>query len=134
VGQFWTPILAISGSLLHADSHKYKNSFCGYHAATSHLGNRIDVSDNDGEASIVGILEGEAAKIKFFSGYSEATGIARIEIKGNKLYWRITNEADGEHYLPFDAVLTKVKDENDYKSNRVHKKPNTGSTGSLRAP
>jgi len=81
------------------------NRLEGYHSAVALHGRRLDaVLPSDGPPSIVGIISGGVAKVRFQSGYSDATGEATITLHGNKLEWKITGSS-GVHYLPESCVL-----------------------------
>jgi hypothetical protein len=72
---------------------------------------RIDAMiPEDGNPSIFGIVQGKTARVKFQSGYSEATGEALLTLKDeNTLDWKILNVTDGEIYIPGEAILKRKK-------------------------
>lgn len=61
----------------------------------------------DGKPSITGKISGSKASVKFQSGYSDATGTATIQLKGNKLVWTLISTSSPVHYFPKYAVLSR---------------------------
>src|SRR5579863_1349141 len=86
----------------------------GYHSAVGQRGMKVDeVTEDSGPPSINGELNGSVATVKFHSGFPDSTGggTARLTLRGSFLYWQIV-KSDGEHYLPKNARLSRVKKRN----------------------
>jgi hypothetical protein len=82
-------------------------SLCGLHLATAHLGNRVDEGDLlDGGPTITGSIQGDIANVRFRSAWG-ATGTATIRVVGSRLHWAVLSQAEGESWLPDDAVLLR---------------------------
>jgi hypothetical protein len=69
---------------------------------------RIDaVLPEDAGPSISGLVVGDRARVTFHSGYSDISGTAMIERRGDMIYWELLSAEQGEHWLPDTATLGK---------------------------
>jgi hypothetical protein len=81
---------------------------CGTHAATAHVGNRVD-EDEDWTPSLIGTFNHNSALVQFQSHWG-GSGHARIERKGDKLYWDVVDQDGGTSWIPDHAVLAQKPD------------------------
>ena len=82
----------------------------GYHTAIILYtrANHVDaILPQDGEPSITGSIIGKKANVKFRSGYGDAKGTAKIEIKDNHIVWTLISASGPDHLFPKHAVLYK---------------------------
>jgi hypothetical protein len=82
---------------------------CGTHAATAHVGNRVD-EDEDWTPSLLGTFDRNSALVKFQSHWG-GSGHARLERKGGKLYWDVVDQDGGTSWMPDHAVLSRKPDD-----------------------
>ena len=81
-------------------------SVCGTHASVVRGGNKVDELGGT-EPSLIGQVVGNTATITFLSSF-EGKGKAAITLTGKHLQWQIV-EDDGEHWLPLNATLHRVR-------------------------
>lgn len=61
----------------------------------------------DSDSAIQGPVRGNAANVKFVSGYGGNRGTARITRVGNSLRWVVLSEGVGGYYAPRRAILRR---------------------------
>lgn len=86
---------------------------CGTHAATAHLGNRVD-EDEDWGPSIAGLLKGNSASVRFRSSWG-GTGHASIRLEAGALYWDVLDHDAGTSWIPDHAVLSRKANDHPQK-------------------
>jgi hypothetical protein len=79
---------------------------CGAHSSVAKGGNKVDELGGS-DPTLAGQVVGTTAVVTFFSSF-EGKGKATINLKGKHLQWHIT-EGEGEHWLPPDAILQRVR-------------------------
>ena len=90
------------------------DSLIGAHCAVTHNATRVDCAYvEEGSAqpvSLAGSIRNGTARVRFTSSYSNASGEARIVVRGRKIEWRIIqgSVSEGEYYLPMKATLTRA--------------------------
>ena len=106
----------------------------GYHIAIARSGKRVDaILPNEDKPSITGNVASGVASISFRSGYSDATGTAKLTRKGKKLLWKITGST-GAHYLPISCVLHRVRATKKSSNHTLHLTDSAeGRLGSIQA-
>lgn len=98
----------------HADSdftltlEQHGTNLTGRHEAVAMQGGRVDSVEPEDPPSIQGTVSGNSATVHFSSGYSDATGTARLTLQGDKLQWKILSSEGGEHWLPDTALLVRA--------------------------
>jgi hypothetical protein len=82
----------------------------GHHSAIGQGGMKADEVPDSGPPSITGKVNGGVATVDFNSGFpdSQGGGKARLSLKAGFLYWKVL-KSTGEHYLPLNAKLSRVK-------------------------
>lgn len=90
------------------------DSLVGAHCAVTRNATRVDCAYvEEGSAqpvSLAGSIRNGRALVRFNSSYSDATGQARIIVRGRKIEWSIVKGSlsAGEFYLPMKAVLSRT--------------------------
>lgn len=90
------------------------DSLVGAHCAVTRNATRIDCAyAEEGSAqpvSLAGAIRNGRAIVRFTSAYSDATGDARILVRGRRIEWSIIkgSVSGGEFYLPMTATLSRT--------------------------
>lgn len=79
---------------------------CGTHAATAHLGNRVD-EDETWTPSIAGRMKDATAVVRFHSHWG-AWGHAEVRVRRGKLFWKVLDQDDGMSWMPDEAELKRT--------------------------
>ena len=93
-----------SSDLFTLDVWSSGSRLCATHAATSHLGKRVD-EDEDYTPSIEGTIKNGTATVAFKSHFG-GSGHATITLQGHDLLWHVTDHV-GDFWIPSDAILAK---------------------------
>lgn len=80
---------------------------CILHAATAHLGNRVD-EDEGLEPSMTGVMDAAGNATVHYRSAWEGTGTATLRVEGGALHWKVTSKVDGQSSIPDEAVLARV--------------------------
>jgi hypothetical protein len=82
----------------------------GRHCYVLNSGNKMDCSNGGKEFSIkIELPKNDTVTLKVKSFYSGEVGIAHLEIKEGKLFWKLVKAPKGEYYFPKQAVLIRSK-------------------------
>lgn len=108
-----------NGSLYSTLTLKLKqnnNNITGSYCYVTRSGNKIDCPDDD-QNNIKGIANGNNALIDFDSAFGGVKGKANLEIKDNKVLWKLIKDPEnGEFYAPKAYKLDKEVSRGDLKS------------------
>jgi len=108
-----------NGSLFSTLTLKLKqnnNNVTGSYCYVTRGGNKIDCPESNG-INLKGTANGKKAVIEFDSSFGGAEGKANLEIKDNKILWKIIKDPEnGEFYAPKAYTLDKEVNQSDLKS------------------
>lgn len=108
-----------NGSLYSTLTLKLKqnnNNITGSYCYVTRGGNKIDCPDDD-QNNIKGVANGNNALIDFDSAFGGVKGKANLEIKDNKVLWKLIKDPEnGEFYAPKAYTLDKEVSQGDLKS------------------
>ncbi|MEB6222028.1 hypothetical protein [Pantoea anthophila] len=106
------------GSLFSTLTLKLKqdhNNITGSYCYVTRNGNKIDCPEDDG-MNIQGIANGTSALVDFDSSFGGVKGKASLEIKNNKILWRLIKEPEsGDFYAPETYTLDKEVNDGELK-------------------
>ncbi|WP_313698891.1 hypothetical protein [Pantoea sp.] len=108
-----------NGSLYSTLTLKLKqnnNNITGSYCYVTRGGNKIDCPEGDG-SNLKGTANGKKALIEFDSAFGGVKGKASLELKDNKVLWKLIKDAEnGEFYAPKAYALDKEVNQGDLKS------------------
>ncbi|WP_434744949.1 hypothetical protein [Candidatus Pantoea rara] len=108
-----------SGSLYSTLTLKLKqnnNNITGSYCYVTRGGNKIDCPEGDG-SNLKGTANGKKALIEFDSAFGGVKVKASLELKDNKVLWKLIKDAEnGEFYAPKAYALDKEVNQGDLKS------------------
>ncbi|WP_337009210.1 hypothetical protein [Pantoea sp. AS142] len=92
------------------------NTITGSYCYVTRGGNKIDCHEDDG-TNLTGTANGKKAFIEFDSSFSGVKCKANLELKDNKLLWKLIKDPEnGEFYAPETYALDKEVSQGDLKS------------------
>jgi len=108
-----------NGSLYSTLTLKLKqnnNNVTGSYCYVTRGGNKIDCPESNG-SNLKGTANGKKALIEFDSSFGGVKGKANLEIKDNKILWKLIKDPEnGEFYAPKAYALDKEVKQGDLKS------------------
>ncbi len=108
-----------NGSLYSTLTLKLKqqnNNIMGSYCYVTRSGNKIDCPDNE-QKNLKGVANGNNALIDFDSAFGGVKGKASLEIKDNKVIWKLIKDPEnGEFYAPKNYTLDKEVNQDNLKS------------------
>ncbi|SFN43345.1 hypothetical protein SAMN05428971_1414 [Candidatus Pantoea varia] len=108
-----------NGSLYSTLTLKLKqnnNNITGSYCYVTRGGNKIDCPD-DNDSNLKGTANGKNALIEFDSSFGGVKGKANLELKDNKVLWKLIKDPEnGDFYAPKAYALDKEVNQVDLKS------------------